>query len=58
MHNGREENDKPAKAARGPFAGARVLVVEDDLSISDVISSALPRTATCAHARIRAPKRV
>lgn len=52
MHNGREENDKPAKAARGPFAGARVLVVEDDLSISDVVSSALAQdgyVCTCAY---------
>ncbi|EJZ84683.1 response regulator transcription factor [Slackia piriformis] len=52
MNNGREENDKPAKAARGPFAGARVLVVEDDLSISDVISSALAQdgyVCTCAY---------
>ena len=52
MNNGREENDKPAKAARGPFAGARVLVVEDDLSISDVVSSALAQdgyVCTCAY---------
>lgn len=52
MNNGREENDKPAKAACGPFAGARVLVVEDDLSISDVISSALAQdgyVCTCAY---------
>lgn len=52
MNDGREENDKPAKAARGPFAGARVLVVEDDLSISDVVSSALAQdgyVCTCAY---------
>lgn len=52
MNDGREENDKPAKAGRGPFAGARVLVVEDDLSISDVVSSALAQdgyVCTCAY---------
>ena len=52
MHNGREENDKSAKTACSPFAGARVLIVEDDPSINDVISSALAQdgyVCTCAY---------
>lgn len=52
MHNGREENDKSTKTACSPFAGARVLIVEDDPSINDVISSALAQdgyVCTCAY---------
>lgn len=52
MHNGREENNKPAKAVCSPFEGARVLIVEDDPSINDVISSALAQdgcVCTCAY---------
>lgn len=52
MHCENEANNGSAKAACSPFAGARVLVVEDDLSISDVVSSALSQegyVCTCAY---------